>query len=152
MYILMLLVCLNLGLPSGLFRFPVKTQYEFFLSLMHAVWPTHLIIFDMSTQITFSEEYKSWNLSLWNFMHPLCTSTWAQISFPAPFFTNTLGLCYSLNLRDHISHQGTAVAQWLGCCATNQKVTGSIPDGVIGIFHWHKILPIALWPWGRLSL
>ena len=31
--------------------------------------------------------------------------------------------------------RGTAVAQWLRCCATNQKVTGSIPDGVIGIFH-----------------
>ena len=30
---------------------------------------------------------------------------------------------------------GTAVAQWLRCCATNQKVTGSIPDGVIGFFH-----------------
>jgi len=29
----------------------------------------------------------------------------------------------------------TAVAQWLRCCATNRKVTGSIPDGVIGIFH-----------------
>jgi hypothetical protein len=27
------------------------------------------------------------------------------------------------------------VAQWLRYCATNQKVTGSIPDGVIGIFH-----------------
>ena len=26
------------------------------------------------------------------------------------------------------------VAQWLRCCATNQKVAGSIPDGVIGIF------------------
>ena len=31
--------------------------------------------------------------------------------------------------------QGTAVAQWLRCCATNQKVTGSIPACVIGIFH-----------------
>jgi len=47
---------------------------------------------------------------------------------------------------------GTAVAQWLRCSATNWKVAGSIPAGVIGIFHWHKILPIALWPWGRLSL
>ena len=46
---------------------------------------------------------------------------------------------------------GTAVAQWLRCCATNRKVAGSIPAGVIGIFHWHKILPIAPWPWGRLS-
>jgi hypothetical protein len=26
------------------------------------------------------------------------------------------------------------VAQWLRHCATNQKVAGSIPDGVIGIF------------------
>ena len=30
--------------------------------------------------------------------------------------------------------QGTAVAQWLRCYATNRKVPGSIPDGVIGIF------------------
>jgi len=47
---------------------------------------------------------------------------------------------------------GTAVAQWLRCCATNRKVAGSIPADVIGIFHWHEILPIALWSWGRLSL
>ena len=31
--------------------------------------------------------------------------------------------------------RGTAVAQWLRFCATNWKVAGSIPDGVIGIFH-----------------
>ena len=29
----------------------------------------------------------------------------------------------------------TAVAQWLRCRATNRKVAGSIPIGVIGIFH-----------------
>ena len=31
--------------------------------------------------------------------------------------------------------RGTAVAQWLRCCATNRKVAGSISDGVIRIFH-----------------
>jgi hypothetical protein len=29
---------------------------------------------------------------------------------------------------------GTAVAQWLKCCATNRKVSGSIPAGVSGFF------------------
>ena len=31
--------------------------------------------------------------------------------------------------------EGTAVAQWLRCFATNRKVVGSIPDSVTGIFH-----------------
>ena len=30
---------------------------------------------------------------------------------------------------------GTAVAQWLKCCSTNQKVTGSFAAGVIGIIY-----------------
>ena len=29
---------------------------------------------------------------------------------------------------------GTAVAQWLKCCATNQKTACSIPAGVSGFF------------------
>jgi len=29
---------------------------------------------------------------------------------------------------------GTEVAQWLRCCATNRKVAGLIPAGVIGLF------------------
>ena len=35
--------------------------------------------------------------------------------------------------------------------ATSRKVAGSIPDGVIRIFHWHNP-SAALWPWGRLTL
>ena len=34
-----------------------------------------------------------------------------------------------------IHTEGTAVAQWLRCSATNRKVAGSIPAGVIGILH-----------------
>jgi hypothetical protein len=34
--------------------------------------------------------------------------------------------------------QRHAVVQWLRHCATNRKVTRSIPDGVTGIFHWHN--------------
>jgi len=34
----------------------------------------------------------------------------------------------------HYSVSGTAVAQWLRCCATNRKVDGLISDGVIGFF------------------
>jgi len=28
---------------------------------------------------------------------------------------------------------------WLTHCATSRKVAGSIPDGVIAMFHWHNI-------------
>jgi len=41
---------------------------------------------------------------------------------------------------------GTAVAQWLGCCATNRKVAGSIPAGVNWFFIGIKSF------WDRLSL
>jgi len=39
------------------------------------------------------------------------------------------GYCVSYN-----RYEGTAVAQWLRCCATNRKVAVSIPAGVIGFF------------------
>jgi len=47
---------------------------------------------------------------------------------------------------------GTAVAQWLRCCATSRKVVVSVTAGVSGIFHWYKIPSKAVWPWDRLSL
>ena len=41
---------------------------------------------------------------------------------------------YPIHIHALIS-LGTAVTQWLGCCATKRKVAGSIPTGVTGIFH-----------------
>jgi hypothetical protein len=42
------------------------------------------------------------------------------------------------NFKEHLFKWVTAVAQWLRYCAAYQKVAGSIPDDVIGIFHWRK--------------
>ena len=56
---------------------------------------------------------------------------------------HTHGMCLYIIMVIHIictytTMKGTAVAQRLRCCATNRKVAGSIPDGVIGIFHRHN--------------
>ena len=41
-----------------------------------------------------------------------------------------------LNYADyHKLKGGTRWGSWLSHCATSRKVAGSIPDGVIGIFH-----------------
>jgi hypothetical protein len=39
-------------------------------------------------------------------------------------------------MKKQVPHDytGTAVAQWLRYCATNQKVADSIPDGVMEVF------------------
>ena len=42
---------------------------------------------------------------------------------------------------------GTAVAQWLRCCATNRKVTVSIPDVVSGFFIDIKSFRSHYGPW-----
>jgi len=38
--------------------------------------------------------------------------------------------CGNSNIVGVYAKGGTAVAQWLRCCATNRKVAGSIPVGV----------------------
>ena len=40
---------------------------------------------------------------------------------------------FTFNLA-YVNWVGTAVAQWLRCCATNRKVAVSIPAGVSGFF------------------
>ena len=42
--------------------------------------------------------------------------------------------CYFIYLQE----KKTRWRSWLSHCATSRKVADSIPDGVIGIFHWHN--------------
>jgi hypothetical protein len=46
---------------------------------------------------------------------------------------------------NYITWRGTRWRGWLRHCAARCKVTGSIPDGVIGIFHWYN-------PFGRTMI
>ena len=52
------------------------------------------------------------------------------------WYVTTCNLVERTQSFERILHirRGTAVAQWLRCCATNRKVAGSIPAGVIGFF------------------
>jgi len=77
-------------------------------------------------------------------------STAIQIHYIGPLFSAaTCFGCLHRPLSPLFVRRGLS-SFWY--CATNRKVAGSIPAGVIGISHWHKILPIALWPYGWLSL
>ena len=46
----------------------------------------------------------------------------------------TVHQCSTLVFASSTTDGGTAVAQWLRCCATNWKIAGSIPAGVSGFF------------------
>jgi len=62
------------------------------------------------------------------------------LSGPYPFAVNVHSpacvlVCRPIRTHWNTRKGGTAVAQWLRCCATSRKVAGLIPAGVIGIFH-----------------
>jgi hypothetical protein len=56
-------------------------------------------------------------------------------------FISNSGFTFVLYFRNVIFvliYVGHAVEQWLRHCATKRKAAGSIPDGVIGMFHWYN--------------
>ena len=85
-----------------------------------------------------SYQRRVWFDLLWNSRRSLCwrlrNVIWSMIVINWKECGNT---CYCNDvIYSNIScYRVTAVAQWLRCCATNRKVAGSIPDGVLEVFH-----------------
>ena len=61
------------------------------------------------------------------------TETFASESGENLKVRNVCMKCLNIYILYHLE-PGTAVAQWLRCCATNRKVTRSIPAGVSGFY------------------
>jgi hypothetical protein len=59
-----------------------------------------------------------------------------------PFSTLTINTAHMWQQSSSQYLVNWGARSWLRHCATSRKVAGSIPDGVIGIFHWHN-------PFGR---
>jgi hypothetical protein len=58
----------------------------------------------------------------------------SEIPIARTLFSLNADFCTMLYYKLHFIHSVPAVAQWLRRCATNRKVAGSIPAGVIGFF------------------
>jgi hypothetical protein len=92
-----------------------------------------------------SSIWMQWRLSYSSFVIYIVIFLLISLGTPQKFYCPR----YSYLFTVYQCKRGTAVAQWLRFCATNRKVAGLIPAGVTGNFHWHKILLLTLWPWGR---
>ena len=110
-------------------RFQIQVLHRLLMPGMRTAShsPSHVIIQTIFVEETNQRSFSVCNLSI-NLINLLLRPKYSP-RHPALKHSRAM---FSRNVT---YSSGTAVSQWLRCCATNRKVTDSIPDGVIGIFY-----------------
>ena len=116
---------------------PTRTPLAFLFSLIHATRLAHFTLLYLIILILFVEGTNQGGPGYWwcsigdNKHYRPVSGRYCAVAYHWTFITFPLEAMI-------LPRFGTAVAQWLRCCATNRKVAGSLPDSVFGIFHWHN--------------
>jgi hypothetical protein len=88
--------------PSG---FITNSRYTFIYLPISATYPANLVIPYLIILIILGVEYNSRRSSIFGFLHAPITSTLlGPYVLLSALFSNTLKLCSSLNVREHVSH------------------------------------------------
>jgi hypothetical protein len=97
---------LRLCLPSGLFPsgLPTKTLCTPLLYPIPAACPVHLILLYLVTRDIFGECRSQSSSLLTPLQYPVTSSLLGSNIVPITLFSDTLSLCSSLKVSDHVSH------------------------------------------------
>jgi hypothetical protein len=132
--ILILSIHLCLGLPSGLSPSDVPTNNLCaFVFSPFVLFPDNLTLLDLIILriIILGEEYKLRRSSLCNFLYPLVSSIlFGPNILLSTLFSNTLGLCSSLKIRDQVLHPYRTTVYFLRFQTADEKLKCSEQNSI----------------------